>query len=124
MNKLKFYVLTVVMMLLGLSAISQEKTDKDIKLKESSSTKIEKTEPQATHTYKSGGKPSVLTQKVIELAEGDDIAAEKTVRYLKTERVPKAKIIVSDEEFARIGSKESEGVVSESEVKELINQFK
>lgn len=80
--------------------------------------------PTVTNTVKTGGKLSPMTQKVIELAEGDNAAAEKTVRYLKVDRTPPVLKIVSDEEYSRLEGREQQSVISESEVIELINQFK
>lgn len=121
MNKLKISLLACLMLGFGFMGFAQESQDNQ---KQSAQTEIVSKTPTATHTVKTGGRLTEVTQKVIALAEGDDIAAERTVRYLKADRVPPVTHIVSDEKYQSYGSKTPKGVISESEVIELINQFK
>jgi hypothetical protein len=121
MNKLKFSLLACLMLGFGFLGFAQESQDNQ---KQSAQNEIVSETPTATHTIKTGGRLTEVTQKVIVLAEGDDAAAERTVRYLKVEMNPPVTQIVSDKKYQLYGSKIPKGVISESEVIELINQFK
>ncbi|MDA3910789.1 MAG: hypothetical protein PF448_05485 [Bacteroidales bacterium] len=121
MNNLKFSLIASLMLGFGFMGLAQESQDNQ---KKSVQTETVTKTPTATNTIKTGGQLSEVTQKVIELAEGDNAAAERTVRYLKVEMNPPVTQIVSDKKHQSYGNKIPKGVISESEVIELINQFK
>ncbi|HNQ69081.1 MAG TPA: hypothetical protein PKN32_11935 [Bacteroidales bacterium] len=123
MNILKNVLLIGFLLTISIASFSQVTTENSV-VRENDENGSNYVTPVMTNTVKTGGEPSTITQKVIELAVGDNAAAERTVRYLKVERTPPVLKIVSDEEYARLEGKEQESVISESEVIELINQFK
>lgn len=124
MNMLKSILLTGFFLLISVFAFSQAVNVNNIKQTESIKDVSSSVSPNVTHTVKTGGTLSSITQKVIELSEGDNTAAEKTVRYLKVDRTPPVIKIVSNEEYLLLETKEQQSVISESEVIKIINQFK
>lgn len=122
MGYLKSFLVTTIMLLVVSFAYSQN-SNENLNKVESNKTQIQ-SNPQAYNTVHTGGKPSEVTAKVIELAQGDDYTAEKVVRFIKVDRNPPVTQIVSDEKYLMYGDKIPEGIMSESEVIELINQFK
>ncbi len=121
MNHFKIILLTCLLIGFCIKGFTQEsRQDK----KSTGQAEPEPKEIVVTNNVKTGGQVSRITQKVIELADGNNKAAEKTVRYLKVEMEPPVKRIVSDAEMHRNKGRLPEGYISETEVKELINQFK
>lgn len=123
MNIFRNVLLIGLFLIISVASFSQVVNENSM-VKENVENGSSNVAPVVTNTVKTGGSLSSITQKVLELAEGNNAVAEKTVRYLKVERTPPVLKIVSDEEYTRLEGKEQESVISESEVIELINQFK
>lgn len=121
MSYLKSFLVAAIFFMVANCAFSQSVTTQE--KVESNQTQISQS-PQVSNTVTSGGQLTSVTAKVIELADGDNQTAEKVVRYLKVDRVPTVTKIITDEEYHRLEGNIPDGVISESEVLELINEFK